>query len=63
MPGTTTHKDDLMVESHGPVTAANKCKGFVWSLYAREKLLVLNYCRSIRIPVAYSSVSGSQMTI
>jgi hypothetical protein len=52
-----------VVESHGPVTAANKGKGFLWSLYFWEKPLVFNYCRGIRIPVAYSSMSGSQMTI
>jgi hypothetical protein len=48
-----------VVESHSPIAAADESEGFVWSFQHWEKLLVLNDRRSIRIPIANSSVSGS----
>ena len=54
-----THEDNLMVESHGPIAATDKGKGFVWSFHFGEKPLVLDDRCSICVPIANPSVAGS----
>jgi hypothetical protein len=56
---TGTYEDNLMVESHSPIAAADEGKGFVWSLHFGEKPLVLDDRCGICVPTANPSVAGS----
>jgi hypothetical protein len=55
----STYEDNLVIESHGPIAPTNKGKRFIKDFQFREKPLVFNDCRSIRIPVANPSVPSS----
>jgi hypothetical protein len=52
----STYENDLVVKSHGSVATANKGNRFIQSCKFREKPLVLNDSRGVRIPVADPSV-------
>jgi len=54
-----THKDNLVVEGHGPIAATNQGKSFIICFYPGKQLVVLDDRRSIRVPVANPSVSSS----
>jgi hypothetical protein len=51
-----TYENDLVVKSHRSIAAAHKGNRFIQGCQFREKPLVLNDCRSVRIPVTDSSV-------
>jgi hypothetical protein len=55
-----THKNDLVVKHHRPISSANVCKGLI---YDRENGFFFQHPRHIGIPLADAVLTSGKMTI